>query len=95
MERVMQNNICNMRIASKECIDNMSLPNLIAYRKKAQTIRRAYYRSNKWISIDPVICDFDEIRPYTEQEIKDIKTLDWLKNYLKQTIKQRGEEDGV
>lgn len=78
--------ICNMRIASKECIDNMSLPDLKVYRKKAIMIRTNYQHMNKHACVgewEGVLSD------YTEQEVKDIKTLDWLKHYLRKEIKRR------
>lgn len=82
-------NISNMRIASKESIDNMSLPNLKAYKKKAIKIRTNYLYMNKHVCCDHCHEIIYEIRPYTEQEIKDIKTLDWLKNYLKKAINEK------
>lgn len=81
--------ICNMRIASKERIANMSLANLKAYRKKAMGIRKRYQYMNKHVCCESCHEIIYEIRPYTEQEVKDIKTLDWLKNYLKKEIKRR------
>jgi len=85
-------NIENMRIASKESIANMSLPNLKAYRKKALGIRNYYLYMNKHVCCESCNEITSEIRPYTEQEVKNIKTLDWLTNYLKKAIKCQLDE---